>query len=561
MIPPRRTSFPASSAVPVAPSPASEADTWRRKGPLSSPRRPDSQELPPLSVLPPPVLAHTALDVKEGEDVDVVDFADLGKLVGSENSSQLPTSVPAARPPRAVAADFFAEQSLTVPRPQPLPSKADEGPWRRPSALANGHPSHVEKPSMADIVVDSPQVAPDSARSSEPAGPNSAVSPPPWQEEHHRRMSGHHQNGVHKSPQGPYYREAPMSTLNDVMARIKGAIDGMHHDGDVSKEVLKDAPKESPQDVPKDAFQDISRETPKDVLINAHPLQKWLPPAKRPKASPTDIALPAEVFDVTATEPPKSPKKAWNLYTVKVATDSRPVQPDPTTQLVWPRNARSVRLEVESWNPPFDPRHRRAASVNDVIFGGPHYIHGQPKYSVTLPRRTITRRPIPDPERGSTPPVVNLPASPPRSRNTATTETQGPSWREAPASPAASWRPLLKDSVPDVGLDTVSRSPPPETPSTKPTLLVPETIGSSSASTKRMPPGSDVAFYRTAAQPQDQVQFIVTSELEGGAKPEHVAVEAKPAPSEVLLPVQSDPKAEGVTTSVPVRFHLFGVPV
>lgn len=374
-------------------------------------------------------------------------------------------------------------------------------------------------------------------------------------------MSGHHQNGVHKSPQGPYYREAPMSTLNDVMARIKGAIDGMHHDGDVSKEVLKDAPKESPQDVPKDAFQDISRETPKDVLINAHPLQKWLPPAKRPKASPTDIALPAEVFDVTATEPPKSPKKAWNLYTVKVATDSRPVQPDPTTQLVWPRNARSVRLEVESWNPPFDPRHRRAASVNDVIFGGPHYIHGQPKYSVTLPRRTITRRPIPDPERGSTPPVVNLPASPPRSRNTATTETQGPSWREAPASPAASWRPLLKDSVPDVGLDTVSRSPPPETPSTKPTLLVPETIGSSSASTKRMPPGSDVAFYRTAAQPQDQVQFIVTSELEGGAKPEHVAVEAKPAPSEVLLPVQSDPKAEGVTTSVPVRFHLFGVPV
>ena len=157
VLPDRRTSFgPAAVAVsgtPTAPSPASEADTWRRKGPLPPPAPPvvesDSQE-PPAAlappVLPPPVLAHTALEVQEGENVDVVDFADLGKLVGSEAPSQHPIAGPAARPPRAVAADFFTDDSVANNRPQQPPSKADEGPWRRRSSFANGQPPHVEKP-------------------------------------------------------------------------------------------------------------------------------------------------------------------------------------------------------------------------------------------------------------------------------------------------------------------------------------------------------------------------------------------------------------------------------
>ena len=491
------------------------------------------------------MLAHTDLDVKEGEDVDVVDFADLGKLVGSEPPSQPSASVPSTRPPRAVAADFFAEQPLVMPQPQPPPSRADEGPWRRPAAFANGHSSHLEKASSAEVVVDvdGAQVASESARSNEPSAPNSAVSPPPWHDEHHRRISGHPQNSIHKSPQGPYFREAPMSTLNDVMARIKGAIDGMHHDAD--------APKESPKDVTKDPAQGILKEAPEVVLKEASKPQKWLPPAKRPKSAFADSVRPIEVFDVTATEPPKSPKKAWNVFTAKVAFDSRSVQPEPTTQLVWPRTSRFVRLEVESWNPPFDTRHKRASSVNDVIFGGPHYSHGQPKYPVSLPRATITRNPPPRAEQISTPPIVNLPASPPRLRNA------GPSWRKDPVSPAPSWKSLVKDSAPDMGLDTVSRSPPPETPPTKPILPISDTVGLSSApasAAAKMPADPDVAFYRTAVESQDQVQFIVTSELE--AKSAFVVAETRPAPKELLPSVPADSKADGATAVVPVSFRV-----
>ena len=104
--PPRRSSFNSSDIA----SPAAEADSWRSKAaPLSA--KPilsthgSSRPAPsPASVLPPPPLAVDALSVQDGEELDVVDFSELGKLVGDEGT---PAPQPGARP---VAADFFEDK-------------------------------------------------------------------------------------------------------------------------------------------------------------------------------------------------------------------------------------------------------------------------------------------------------------------------------------------------------------------------------------------------------------------------------------------------------------------
>ncbi|KAH9921995.1 uncharacterized protein BXZ73DRAFT_91688 [Epithele typhae] len=374
--PPRRTSLNAPAA---APSPSSDGDTWRRKQPLPPVQPPVPQpQAPAPPVMSPSVLAHTDLGVKEGEDVDVVDFADLGKLVESQTSPEPLTTNHHVRPPRAVAADFFEPPASQ--RPPPPSSKADEGPWRRRPSLGQVSASLPEKPALppgddTQSPVDSPH---------RPGARRPSVTYAPG-EEHHRRVSGQFQNGTVKVPLGQHYREAPMAALDDTMARIKGALDG--------------------------ARTHPSAEAPKEALKPA----KWLPPALRQKSA-QDLPQPTEVFDVTVTQPPKSPKPAWNAFIVKAPPVTRPVAPPLKTGLVWPRGQRFMRLEPCTW----DQLNRR-----DIT---PKYSQGQPKYFVSIPRRPPT----------PSSPVVNLPTTPPRLRTANTKETTGPSWRKAPTSPSAS---------------------------------------------------------------------------------------------------------------------------
>lgn len=392
----------------------------------------------------------------------VVDFADMGKLVGSEATSQQ-TGAP---PPRARASDFFEDETLSPSRPPPPPSKADEGPWRRRSSFAQGHglpekPEELPVSSSHEAKAAAPIPLPELSRPMHAVAPPVASQPSPL-EEHRRRISGTYPNGINKPVPGPHYREAPMSTLNDTMARIKGALAGMHHD---------DVPKEEPKP------------------------QKWLPPALRPRNA-EDCAHPTEVFDVTAGEPPKSPKRAWNTFTVKIARDTRPLQPPPRVELVWPRGQRYLRLDVCSWHAPNEALARRDISVSDYLHGGPRYSKGKPKYFVVLPKTRLTPRPRADATPAS--PIVNLPTTPPR--NESTSENTAPSWRKPLASPTPSWRPSVQDPVEEVGLNTVSRSPPPEAPSTKAAVPVPSaTVPAANPSANpALAAASDVAFYRTA---------------------------------------------------------------
>ncbi|KAI0768545.1 hypothetical protein BD413DRAFT_128083 [Trametes elegans] len=498
----RRTSFTPSThpASPVIqPSTASETESWRRKNPPSSAAsvQAESEKSPaPLApLLPPSVFSHADLEVKAGEEVEVIDFSDHGKLAGPE--AQPHDSVASnGRPPRAVASDYFSDAPVPPQHAYNQHVRAEEDPWRRASAPSRPV-THQEDGKPGGYPAQFTSYHQDG--SFQAAAPHS-----PAHDDHARRMSSHYQNGVLRPPPlGPSYREAPMSTLNDVISRIKGALDGMHHEA----------------------------EPPKPP--------KWLPPALRSKPAQPDFAPLEEVFDVTSAEPPKSPKPAWNVFHVKLPHVTREVAAPPRTELVWPRGVRSFRLEVYSFNPPVEVLSRREGTVNDAIFSRPRLVRGQPKYYVSIPRRRINPRTSTLDTSAS--PVVNIPSTPTRPRVPPLPKESAASaastWRKPPPSPTAARRPEADELPQQVGLNTVSRSPPPVVPSglsAAPSL--PKAIDSVAVSSPaapsvplkvktepKMPAGSDVAFYRNArvetpVESHSPVQFIVTSELESQSR-------------------------------------------
>ncbi|KAI0823015.1 hypothetical protein BC628DRAFT_1385840 [Trametes gibbosa] len=474
--------------LPVQSSPAQEADTWRRKNPPSAQPPVVMQKSPATPILPPPVLAHAGLDVQVGEEVEVMDFSDHGRLAGSDGPAK-PSQHEVAltgRPSRAVASDFFEDLSPSAERVTPQNPRSEEESWRR------GPPP---KPNVNVAQEAASPVGPHDGHHV-PAYPHSTTVNGFHASGSFSAFSSHQQNGAHRPPPSTTYREAPMAALNDVMARIKGAIDVIHHEHDVKAEI----------------------EAPKP--------QKWLPPALRAKSTQLDLAAPLEVFDVTSSEPPKSPKPAWKIFHAKLPHVHRPLAPSPRTELVWPRGLRYPRLEVYSFNPPIELLARRDATVTDVIFSRPPLVRGQPKYFVSIPRRRLNRR-------GSgaeASPVVNLPFTPVRTRAPGlpkeSTSSAVSSWRKAPASITTTWPPVRDEAKEEAGLDTVSRSPPPEAPSPSTGL-----ISAKSKTEPKLPIGSDVAFYRnarveTVAESKPPVQFIVTSELEN--EPKGQSREAQP---------------------------------
>ncbi|KAI0670160.1 hypothetical protein C8Q78DRAFT_1093678 [Trametes maxima] len=526
----RRTSFTPSTqtvSLPVQPSPASGTDSWRRKNPpapAAPPIHTEAQKPETTPELPPPTFAHDRLDVQAGEEVEVVDFSDHGKLVGSEPQQQ--HAVPATgRPGRAVASDYFNDTGTSPQREKPA-AKVEEETWRRAPPV---------KPPTAPMSEDgkSAPLSGPSVLSHHAPLPNGVHTPvPPYPSAHDdrsRRVSGHHQNGAHRPPVGPPYREAPMSALNDVMSRIRSTLDNLHHEAEASK-----------------------------------PPQKWLPPALRPKPAHSDFAPPPEVFDVTGAEPPKSPEPAWHRFHVKLPHIHRAVVPLPPTELVWPRGQRRFRLDTHSFTPPIELLDRRDTTMNDVLFNRPRMVRGQLKYYVSIPRRRITRR-APSVETPASP-VVNLPATPIRTRRPSLAKDSAPSnassWRKAPSATTA--HPPSEETKLGTGLDTVSRSPPPEAPSTSsiaPSL--PKAVESTQSpvsafaplkgkSEPKMPVGSDVAFYRNsqveaAVEFQPSVQFIVTDELTTDFK----AQSDSRRPSDSQAPRSLDNGADASTPTLP----------
>lgn len=509
-MPTRRTSFPSSTGAD-APSPASEASSWRSK---TLPPRPAAQSTADSTVepaalveVPPPTTTLPEVEhltIKDGEDLEVIDFAEHGKLVGVPPVQSRPepptteppsTTDPERRRPRPLAIDFFDDD---VSSSDPV-AKSDEGPWRRKTENVV---TTSETTGEVEIVVRE-SIRP--LASAPPLATRRRLSLS--SDDHSRPHSGHtHPPHTPRSPQGPHYREAPMSALDDTMARIKGALVGMQ-----------------------------KPEPPK-------PTAKWLPPALRPGASTTqpEDSSDREIFDHTSNEPPRSPGPVWNQYEVRLPPVSHPSTPLSKKQIHLSQTQPHVRSDIFSWDPPIEGMNRKDFQLNDILFRRPLPNKGPIKYIVVLPGRS--------PSSGGAPskPVVHLPQ---RTVSGPTSSTVGVFGKRREADSAASWRkPLLPKSQVAEGseapqtLDTVSRSPPPEAPASG---VVPPTadndgqslavsVASSKIRPSKMPIGTDVGFYReprSEQSPSEIVSFTVNSEIED--QPSQVA-KAVSQPSEEI---------------------------
>ncbi|KAH7914497.1 hypothetical protein BJ138DRAFT_386877 [Hygrophoropsis aurantiaca] len=345
------------------PSTAGQVESWRSKAnplPPSTPARKNAPLSPstprhpvahPAAPQPPPMLhaVEEPVTAVAGENLEEVDFADIGKFVGTTESSSSSNVLSASerkeegptRPPRPVASDFFEDAS-------PL-SKSTTDAWRRKTSADFRRPSRsgsvlsqddvrslgkrrdsetatsvsVAAASLSDITAPS-TLADTSIGESHASGQvltvPSLISP---QQRTPRTATS--------------YREAPMSALDDVISRIKGALDNMH-----AVDPSKDSSSLGSLD-PDTSISSLKINSQPLVSVRAIREPRWLPPALRPRQFNFD--QDQEVFDVTRCEPPRSPKPAWNAFIVRIPGISRPMEPMSKKQAHYAKNTTGLLSE------------------------------------------------------------------------------------------------------------------------------------------------------------------------------------------------------------------------
>ena len=528
-------------------SPAVEAESWRSKAkshPTPAPRQIHARpSAPPTTPKPLPPMLHgvETFAVQPDEDLEVVDFSDMGKFVGIADAPPPPQEEQEGptmddrnpRPSRPVAADFFDDNSSTR---DPATSKGDTGPWRRKfshdsdrdlltaSPVPKNQPEIVAPPlsvnaeQRADTTSDRPQVASEVA--SDAQKEKTASHEPQSLTGSSRTISALPViSGQRASRSTPAFREAAMSTLNDAMSRIKGALDGMQQKAEISKDPGHSVSGEVQSTAARAKVQPMPA-TPKALPRES----KWVPPALRPRNTGFDQQA-REVFDITIPEPPRSPRPAWNTYVVRLPRISRPLEPLNKRQSHLQKiSPGQVRWDILSFHPPVEGMLRRDFSLNAVLFGKPQHIKGKHRYIVSLPNAKPLLRERPGSD-GITGPKIRMPPGPlPPKVNGV-----GAFGRPSGATDVSTWRKSAAPSLMkagtgngDSGLNTVSRSPPPDLVSNAGNVASTqdESVSCRPKSQPKMPAGSAVAFYRDSrvdsleSAPKSAVNFTVTSELE-----------------------------------------------
>jgi serine/arginine repetitive matrix protein 2 len=501
------------------------------------------------------------LAVQPDEDLEIVDFSDMGKFVGVADPP--PTEEErgdddrSSRPSRPVAADFFGENSSSVT------SKSDTGPWRRKLSHDLDHDSLTSAsapPDQSDIVspleqpADTTSVRPhvlpeaslDSSTKEKPvfhdpqsvAGPSRIAPTLPVI------------NGQRGSRPTPAFREAAMSTIDDTMSRIKGALDNMQQTAEMSKDIGHSVSGEvQPAGL-------RSKVPPTPTAPRALPRDKWVPPALRPRHYGFD-QQPQEVFDITIPEPPRSPRPAWNAFVVRLPRFSRILEPLTKRQFHLNKSPPGqVRWDILSFVPPVKGMTRRDFSLNDVLF--PKTQHTR-RYVVSLHKPNSLPREVSGPN-GTTGPKVRVSAP--------KVNGAGAFGRPSGAIDLSTWRKSTAPTptkpgtvVADSWLNTVSRSPPPELASNlgnTPPIQADESATTRPRSQPKMPAGSAVAFYRDTrvdsleSAPKSSVNFTVTSELEDAAQSKLKAGSSKSLPA-------SSPSAKVAITLPSAGAHVISV--
>lgn len=439
--------------------------------------------------------------VAADDNLEVVDFSDLGKFVGGEQASLASlTPAPSSYSPassdrrsfsvRPVASDFFEDapphvvaKTITSPSSErhTLPIVPET------SALLSSE--QIQAPSSP--VPAAPTQGMREHDSHRFSGPNGA----------HSFARGHPSPTAPRLSKGPaQFRQVTMSALDDVMSRIKGALDNMQ----------VDAGRGASSNEPMDWRAGVSKPKVRVIApsISTRTLSKdakWLPPHLRQPQQ--DL----EVFGPTCCDPPCSPRPV--TLVVKLPTILRPVDAIPKRQLNLLKHSPShVRLDTLS-----DGMNKRDLSVNEILFKRPPLSKGnKPRYRVQLPRVSRTH--------SASLPKVNLPSK----INTAPGRSKAvddlPTWRRGPLPSSTTQKTALMDETSPI-LDVTSCSPPPEL-----AALPSEPTVTQEGSTKlesylvrqrtqpKLPAGSAVGFYRDPGpsfqDSKSTVNFIVSSELE-----------------------------------------------
>lgn len=477
--------------------------------------------------------ARDPLAMESNEVLEVVDFSDLASYVGEI----APTETLHHHGKRPVASDFFEDgQDGQGGAPKP-----EHSTWRRGSHVNTHDDSntsqatnlstkgHARRVSTGSTLSGSGETSHSPVMTVEPSASDATngvtTHPPPSP-----RTS--------RAP-GPHYREAAMSTLDDVMLRIKGAMTDMH-------EAPKDT-RHANSTVAPPAHQ--SSQNNNQVARNAE-FKRGPAPLRTPQLFDFD-SLPREIFDVTGCPPPKSPKPAWKTFIVRFPKVYVVRERVPHRQAVLMNQSSPIR-----WNNlPFDPVYgmRREFDLTHILpqFRKPSPLYkGKHKYTIALPRTKTRSGGAHDTGMGALDPRVNLPPH----ITTQKPSAHGAFGRSAASDTLSTWRKpsvptvqneAIKPNGPDSELTTVSRSPPPQpSPPTKSEAQVSASESESASSSNpdsemlpksdtptrqqqrlhsKMPSGSAVAFYKNSrvveARPEAMVNFIVGSEIDESGTP------------------------------------------
>jgi hypothetical protein len=485
------------------------------------------------------------VDIAEGSmtDLEVVDFSNMGQFVGGEEKendeeqgsaresekktedSEVPNKL------RPTASDFFEENSTSVP-PQ-----VAENVWRRKtSASASVVVAVAEGEEKKEKVVKEEEIDTLRASSSAPVVTTATASPP------------------HSHPRLRPHAEASMSALDDVMSRIKGAIDGMQATGATAKEhkpPLATAETEghpshyhehrhnhhhmTPRNsypIPSSATSKPHRErwqpAPPHLSPQGHQYQhiqqqqqqqqqqqraaeERLEALREPLSTSTDLGYTPHL--PSSTSLPSLP--------VTLPKTSHRIEPiSKKQQYSFSRPPVPARLDFLSFEPPVQGMTKRDFTVNSVLFRPPPgngYKANRIRVSLPVP---------PGAKHHHGPRTVSVAAKYSTGNNVGgfgkgTNADEASSWRKAvaPQKPSEDGE---KDKKSVTGVaeedgsaaskESGSEKPQDETPSSQATRTTRQQ--------PKMPAGSVVAFFRDSridaveADPKPLVNFIVTSELD-----------------------------------------------
>ncbi|TFK20162.1 hypothetical protein FA15DRAFT_647446 [Coprinopsis marcescibilis] len=530
-------------------SPSQEPSSWRAKAaPVPSAPSAPPGTAPQVTRRMSGFVASTtvALDDAVGgvrEDLEVVDFADMAKLVDGSRQVQVSPQeekkpTPNARPSRPVASDFFED-------------KSEESVWRRgqpkPSGTSTQDDSQpvqarsTSKPLLNPVQTNPPEDHPDQPSLPSPVPPTSTKESLAHPKQANGRLAVNLPSQVAppRTPRGQtFYKDAGMSSLDDTMSRIKGAIVGMK-----AHECSKDSSLAPDTSAP--GFKPPFKSSMRD---------RWVPPALRPKNVGFLDEENHEVFSVTVETPPPSPNPS--RPTVKLPTVSIRRDPVPKRLLhTFHKPPQPVRLDILSFVPPVEGM-KRDLSMNEVLFKKVLF-KGRPRIRVLIPRFRGSRL-HPSMSAGGPKPV------PPGSFGKPTVADGASTWRK-PGQQQPSSR-IKTDTAMPTGLETMSRSPPPDIPpsetgtpripkstSTTPSPTTPQEEAPAVVLRQRapkMPAGSAVAFRRDSKidvvddNVKTSVNFFVTDELEETAESSKIEESkpptvqpAAPAPESIKTPL------------------------